>query len=66
MIDLMLFAFDRGASVGHVQGVSSSSYHLDSGARDEEPLVNASINRSWCSVLTTWDVFELRWVDTVG
>jgi hypothetical protein len=35
--------------------------HLSSSARNEEPLVNARINRSWCELLVSRDVIELIW-----
>lgn len=37
----------------------------DGRTRNEEPLVNASIDRSRRNVLSWWDLGELRWVDAI-
>lgn len=39
--------------------------HLDSSSGDEEPLVDAAVDRSGRHVTALWDVAELAWVDAV-
>lgn len=44
----------------------SSSEHrliLDSRARDEEPFVDASVDRRWWKIIAWWNLAELAWID---